>query len=354
MGVKYGVEKISVIIPMYNAEPYIRRCLQSVRDQTYQNWEAIVIDDGSTDGGADICRELAAADRRIHLVTQENGGVSAARNRGLDIAMGAFLFFLDADDAVHPLLLEEMIAQAHRTGADLLACDHSYVEPGRMESVLSTASVHDKRPIWEVPHQNEVINLVFGRFARFMSGTGGKMIRHSAIQEEEPLRFREDLFMGEDTYFLYQLYHRPIRVACTNQRWYYYVQNPASLSHSLASTADPRYYGLYYLLQEYDLGVGEADGGLKWEMSLCERLKKNFLLQRKGKNAAGMAAIRKIAAAECKRPLFRGMPKHVQRPFRWLFFNYPFYKIHRAVRYVSISMRFYLKEYGGILRRTDL
>ena len=85
-------ENVSVIIPMYNAEPYIRRCLQSLLDQTYRNWEAIVIDDGSTDRGADICREFAAADSRIRVFSQENGGVSAARNRGLDIAQGEYLF----------------------------------------------------------------------------------------------------------------------------------------------------------------------------------------------------------------------------------------------------------------------
>ena len=101
------MNKISVIIPMYNAEPFIRQCIRSVTDQTYRNLEILVIDDGSVDKGPAICRELAEADGRIMLLRQENQGVSAARNTGIDRACGEYVFFLDSDDAIHPRLRKE-------------------------------------------------------------------------------------------------------------------------------------------------------------------------------------------------------------------------------------------------------
>ena len=336
-------ENVSVIIPMYNAEPYIRRCLQSLLDQTYRNWEAIVIDDGSTDRGADICREFAAADSRIRVFSQENGGVSAARNRGLDIAQGEYLFFLDSDDAIHPLLLEEMILQSRRTGADFLACAQAKLKPELVDPALSAASVRDERPVWEAPPREESPGLM-RKYARFISGAGGKMIRRSAVGE---LRFREDLFLGEDTYFVNQLFYHFVQVAFTLQEWYYYSRFPESLTNSSNLYTNPRYYTVYHLLQEYDLAAGDEHAVQMWELELLKRLQSNYILQCQAKDAAGMAAIRKIAAAECRQPIFLELPRDVRLPFRWFFFNYPCYQIYRMVS----SLRKYLRRVWRYSRR---
>lgn len=85
--------KVSVIIPMYNAEPYIMQCLESVLRQTYQCLEILIVDDGSTDRSLDICREFSSNDRRIKLLSQERKGVSSARNRGMEEASGKYIFF---------------------------------------------------------------------------------------------------------------------------------------------------------------------------------------------------------------------------------------------------------------------
>ena len=103
------MKNISVIIPMYHAEAFIRQCVRSVQDQSEQSWELIIIDDGSTDLGPAICEELGREDDRIRLYRQENRGVSHARNRGIDLAEGKYVFFLDSDDMIHPRLLEEML-----------------------------------------------------------------------------------------------------------------------------------------------------------------------------------------------------------------------------------------------------
>lgn len=98
--------RFSIVIPVYNVEPYLRECLDSVLQQTYSDWEAVCVDDGSTDGSAAILAEYAAHDNRIKVITQPNGGLSAARNTGLEHATGDYILFLDSDDWLEQNTLE--------------------------------------------------------------------------------------------------------------------------------------------------------------------------------------------------------------------------------------------------------
>ena len=93
--------KISIIVPIYNSERYLRECIESVIGQSFADMELVLVDDGSTDSSPDICSEYAAVDGRIKVVTQPNGGLSAARNKGIDAASGEYLFFIDSDDTIH-------------------------------------------------------------------------------------------------------------------------------------------------------------------------------------------------------------------------------------------------------------
>ena len=113
---------VSVIIPVYNVASYLREALDSVIHQTYTNLEIIIIDDGSTDGSGRICDEYAGKDCRIRLIHQENMGLSAARNAGLDIMTGDVIAFLDSDDAYCPEYIEIMLAAMNRENADIAAC----------------------------------------------------------------------------------------------------------------------------------------------------------------------------------------------------------------------------------------
>lgn len=101
---------ISVIVPVYNTEKYLDQCIQSVLTQTYTNWELLLIDDGSTDSSGAICDRYAEQDPRIHVFHKENGGVSSARNLGLDSAKGDWMTFIDADDSVKPKYLNNLLS----------------------------------------------------------------------------------------------------------------------------------------------------------------------------------------------------------------------------------------------------
>ena len=110
--VKGGI--VSIIIPVYNVAPYLVEALDSVVHQSYGNLEIIIIDDGSTDGSAEICDDYARRDRRIRLIHQENKGIGAARNVGLDIMNGEAVAFLDSDDAYDPDFIEAMVSAMAR------------------------------------------------------------------------------------------------------------------------------------------------------------------------------------------------------------------------------------------------
>ena len=113
---------ISVIVPVYNAEAYLEECVESVLTQSYINMELILVDDGSTDGSGELCDALAEHDKRIVVIHRENGGVSAARNTGLDAAKGKMVAFVDCDDYILPGMYETMIKKMRETGARIAVC----------------------------------------------------------------------------------------------------------------------------------------------------------------------------------------------------------------------------------------
>ena len=113
---------ISIIVPVYNVEPYLHRCIDSILAQTYTNFECILIDDGSTDNSGHICDEYATRDKRIKVIHHQNNGVSAARNAGLNIADGDYIGFVDPDDWISTYMYAIMSEAAEKTKADVICC----------------------------------------------------------------------------------------------------------------------------------------------------------------------------------------------------------------------------------------
>ena len=162
---------ISVIIPVYNTEQYLRRCIGSVRENTYKNLEIICVNDGSTDHSLEILKELAAADSRIKVIDKPNGGVSSARNVGLDVAAGEFISFMDSDDWVHPTFFSKLFAEAANSGADITIAQYKEVYddnydneplPVKKTEIMSARSAmsHDgyiRRSVWGRLYKRETI-----------------------------------------------------------------------------------------------------------------------------------------------------------------------------------------------------
>lgn len=132
--------KISVIIPVYNEELYISECIESLQNQSLNDIEIIMINDGSSDNSGEICRTYANRDKRIKIIEQDNKGVSEARNAGLNYACGEFIVFVDSDDWMHKRGLELLLAEYENTGADLIVANMGFVDG----SHIKTLRVFDK------------------------------------------------------------------------------------------------------------------------------------------------------------------------------------------------------------------
>jgi len=140
---------VSIIVPIYKVEPYLRRCLDSIINQTYTNLEIILVDDGSPDGCPQICDEYAAKDKRIVVIHKENGGLSDARNAGLDICKGEYISFVDSDDWVDVEYIEELIKPNSKNQYDIVIADYQQSnEPIDSHHILLQASsINDKQNI---------------------------------------------------------------------------------------------------------------------------------------------------------------------------------------------------------------
>lgn len=122
------MEKISIIVPIYNVEKYLKTCLDSIINQTYQNLEIILVDDGSTDNSGEICEEYRKTDSRIILIHKENEGLSMARNFGLDIASGDYISFVDSDDFIARNMMEALYNRLLETQSDMAICSIQHVD----------------------------------------------------------------------------------------------------------------------------------------------------------------------------------------------------------------------------------
>ena len=125
---------ISIIVPVYNTENFLEKCLNSIIDQTFTNWQAICINDGSSDSSLKILQHYAQKDKRFVIINQENNGVSAARNVGLKAATGKYIMYLDSDDIIHPNCMEIALKTITDTQTDV--CDFGFVRVKEKQNIL--------------------------------------------------------------------------------------------------------------------------------------------------------------------------------------------------------------------------
>lgn len=212
--------KISVIIPAYNSEAYLEPCVRSVLQQTYQNLEILLIDDGSTDKTWELCQALAAADSRIRPIRKENGGVSAARNAGIDASTGALLSFLDADDMLEEGALESLLKVQLDTHAEIVAARLADgAEAGRRsgEVLIWTGTEALQRSLEDHP---------------LTYSACGKLYTRKIVGQT---RFQEDIRVNEDTLFVFQLLCKQPRFAGMDEVVYFYRKNLQSASRAAFS-----------------------------------------------------------------------------------------------------------------------
>ena len=220
--------KLSVIIPAYNAAAYLERSAKSVLSQTAADLELIIVDDGSTDETAELCAALSRRDGRVRVLRQENAGVSAARNRGMDAAEGEYIAFVDADDHLEPGAYLKLRRAMETTGADCAMCGHARLYPdGHREPDLPpfAAGRAEHGEILE----KLVKPLLCDRLsAEPVLGTVWRYLFRRDRIRELGLRFSGAYL--EDELFLIEYFAAPTSLACVAEPLYDYFQNPASVT----------------------------------------------------------------------------------------------------------------------------
>lgn len=231
--------KISIIIPAYNAENTIKRCLLSIINQTYNNIEIVVVNDGSTDNTLKILKELSIKYKNIVVYNKKNNGVSSARNKGLEICTGDFITFIDSDDYIDNIFLEEMINLIKISNLDLVACGIKYESK-------SGKIIKDNTYEKIIAKTKKEIGNNLNKFNK--SFVYGKIYKKSII-ERNNIKFNENISLGEDTLFVMEyLYFIENGIAILNKSLYHYVDaNIDSLSKKYHSDIKEIYEKIYNL-----------------------------------------------------------------------------------------------------------
>ena len=186
---------VTVIVPAYNTAPYLKECLVSICNQTYRKLEIIAVDDGSTDGSAELLDEIAGKDSRIKVVHKENGGVSSARNKGLELAHGEYISFVDSDDTLEPDMYETLISTAEQYNAAIAHCSYSRL----METERRPIGGSGK--IFVQTGTEAQMCLLKGEL--FTGSLCDKLFRRELF---ESIRLCEDLRINEDVLAVFQLF----------------------------------------------------------------------------------------------------------------------------------------------------
>lgn len=234
---------ISVIIPVYNVAPYIDRCVQSVINQIYQDWECILVDDGSTDESGMLCEKWAVRDSRIKVIHQVNQGVSVARNNGIDASLGEYIVFIDSDDWVEPNYLQDLYN--NRDCCELVVSGHigerengnnEYCEPlATKKFVLSSENIED------FIHLNK---------KALLYGPVNKLFVSSIIKDRQ-ICFPVNCAYGEDLLFSFHYLEYVKKISMVKNLSYHYIMRDQTLSRRVREDQFDNDYHLWTTRRDF-------------------------------------------------------------------------------------------------------
>jgi len=256
--------KISIIVPVYNVEKYINRCLDSILNQSFSEWECILIDDGSSDNSGKICDEYTKKDSRFRVIHQENSGVCVARNVGIECAKGEWLGFVDADDWISSETYKIALECAEANDAEVVQWGLVYSD-----------GVKEWNPFvpprgWLNP-QNEIPILVFH------SGYT-KLLKNSFVYQYN-IRFPVGISLAEDLYFSFLIYFYCKKIYGIDKTYYYYFQNPLSAMHTFS---EKKVQDEHWVVSEIEKFLFENNKTEEWKAFLIAKkiqAKNNYIFK---------------------------------------------------------------------------
>ena len=227
--------RVSIIIPAYNAERFLNRCLNSVTRQTFSDFEAIIVDDGSTDRTWDICTSFANADNRFHIYKKENGGVSTARNFALDKVKGEWICFLDADDELFPEALQDINYRVTEDIDCIIAGYQIFDENGS-----ATYSIQER--IEKRIDRDAAVRLMYRpEYYQYLGYIAGKFYRASSIHDWQ-IRFNQAIYYNEDRLFTTQYLCHCSTILFITKPVYKINEHPGSAMHTANSSFTAKFF----------------------------------------------------------------------------------------------------------------
>lgn len=238
---------ISIIVPVYNVKPYLEQCVRSIIAQTFQDWECILVDDGSTDGSGELCDKLVSEDERLKVIHQKNQGVSAARNCGIDDSKGEYICFIDSDDWV---------------GADYLTHLLSGITEKETDMVVTGAIHESSKPEIHAPKDYYILRIEPNYTDIFINHAGlfyspWAIIYKSSIIKSNCIAFPKGLSFGEDTTFVFSyLQHVRDVVLAPFADYHYRIQASGSLSYRFGEERTIHRYDIWKMRQAFYIDKG--------------------------------------------------------------------------------------------------
>lgn len=220
---------ISIIVPVYNVEEYLKECIDSILNQTYKNLEIILVNDGSTDKSGSICEDYAKVDSRIKVVHKKNGGLSDARNLGLDRALGEYVIFIDSDDYIDQRMCEILLNYANKYSVDIVSCNFKRV----FENNIIEFNVPLFKEKIKIFTNDEVLEKYFLTLAPEIFATWNKLYKKSLFFTDEKIRFPVNR-LHEDIATTYRLYAESKKVVLLNELLYNYRQRSNSIMKKIS------------------------------------------------------------------------------------------------------------------------
>lgn len=235
--------KISIIIPVYNVEQYLEQCLDSVLQQTFKNYEIILVDDGSSDNSGVICDKFAFKYSFIHVIHKTNGGLSSARNAGLAVATGSYVLFVDSDDYIGKNAISQIISTVEQHDIDVV-----FLEAFKVFDNTDTVPMGDGIRADELNGKSKKdIMAYLSTLPKFPGSACAKLVRRELIDEHK-LLFKENL-LSEDIDWTIRLLLEANTFSYCNAKYYYYRQNRKGSITSIPSTK--RLYSLLSIIKEW-------------------------------------------------------------------------------------------------------
>lgn len=223
------VKKVTVIIPVYNVMDYLKRCVDSVLNQTYKNLEIILVDDGSTDGCNKVCDDYLACDHRIKVIHKANGGLSSARNAGIDAATGDYYIFVDSDDYIMPDMVEKMYNRMLVDESDLVICNINYVDESGNKISGKNNSVQD-----EVIDKYQYWTKFYWENYDYCVVAWNKMYPKRMF---DGLGYKEG-HIHEDDYIIHKIISKTEKISLMTDKLYFYTKRKGSIMDHYSLNGD--------------------------------------------------------------------------------------------------------------------